>query len=356
MSKELTPAGIINQVNDVKSRVANLDKSGQLFYEIWGLCPSSSSELQNFGNGNNRLESCYASFESAFDTLLANSDVAIIRISLKNSRKDLGSSEITIKPAYQSVTPAQLPAKVEKSDNDNTAQPTKQPQSSLNGSNFIQMLGQAFLGVSGLNGISNENEEMNGLGMIMAIQEKVIGDKYERQRQEDRLQNMIGENAILKNKNENLQTEVNKLNGEIEDCEDTIANLEEKLSEYEKLNPKRDMISGLAGAIIENSLLGVVSKTKYAGLLGLGENPIETAPQPIQPVSVEAVDDSPRGKAKQQITAWIDTLDDNDFSALYQLLTLFAKGSSITSCLQTMQTEPPTTAQPVAFDDDDENS
>jgi hypothetical protein len=357
MSRELSAAGIINQVNEIKTRVSGLDKQGRVFYEIWGFNPVSSSEFQLFGKGNNRKEACYPHFENELNAVLSSPTIVHIKIHLKDGRKDLGSSEIVIKPAYPTNTPTLLPIAVEKPDNTQPQAAAAQPQNGFGNVNFIQMLGQAFLGVTGLSGV---NDEMSGLGTIMAIQEKVIGDKYEKQRQEDRLQGIIEKNAVLKSDNEKLQTEINKLNGEIDDNEDRIDELEKQVAEYEKLNPKLDMISCLAGQVAQSALLGIISKTKYAGLLGLDE----TAPaapsqpsQPSQPVIIEAVDDSPRGKAKQQITAWIDTLGDSDFSALYQLLTLFAKGTPITSCLQwaTGNTEAQTPA-PVLFGDDDNDN
>jgi len=360
MSKDFTPAGIINQVNEVKKRVSTLDSNGRVLYEIWGFNPAASSEYQLYAKGNNKTEKCSARFDNELDTLLSSPAIAQIKVTLKDGRKDLGSSEIIIRPAYQTATPTLFPLQVEKQPEVAQVQmptATAQPQSNTNGVNFIQMLGQAFLGVTGLGGVT---DEMGGLGTIMAIQEKVIGDKYEKQRQDDRLQGMIEENAVLKNNNENLQKEIGRLNGEIDEYEDTIGDLEEKLAEYEKLNPKRDMFSGLAGHILENSLLGIVSKTKYAGLLGLGETSSDTIPattpiQPTQSVQIAEVDESPRGKAKQQITEWIDMLGDSDFSALYQLLTAFAKGSSITSCLNWVingaQQVPPT----IQLDDDNES-
>jgi len=353
MSKELSTAGIINQVNEIKTRVSGLDKTSRLYYEIWGFNPASSPDFQLFGKGNNRKGACYPLFETELDTVLASPAIVHIKINLKDGRKDLGGAEIVIKPAYQTATPALMPIKVEKSDN--TQQQPQRPQNGLGGANFMQILGQAFLGVTGLNGV---NDEMGGLGMVMAIQEKVIGDKYEKQRQEERLEGIIEKNAILKSENEKLQAEINRLNGEIDDNEDTIDELQNKLAEYERLNPKRDMISGLAGVIAENALLGIVSKTKYAGLLGLGESPIDTATSQLSqssPMSQPTKDDSPRGQAKQQITAWIDTLGDNDFSALYQLLTLFAKGAPITSCLNWMEEQGNDKAPaPVSFNDDNE--
>ena len=357
MSNELSTAGIINQVNEVKTRVSGLDKQGRVFYEIWGFNPASSSEFQLFGKGNNRKEACYPHFENELNAVLASPTIVHIKIHLKDGRKDLGSSEILIKPAYQTATPALLPIPKEEKLDMAQPQPQPQPQNGIGGINFIQMLGQAFLGITGLSGV---NDEMSGLGTIMAIQEKVIGDKYEKQRQEDRLQGIIENNAVLKSDNEKLQAEINRLNGEIDNNEDRIDELEKQVAEYEKLNPKRDMISGLAGQVAQNALLGIISKTKYAGLLGLDEGaalqPSQSS-QPSQPVSIEAVDDSPRGKAKQQIMTWIDTLGDNDFTALYQLLTLFAKGTPVASCLQwaaTGGTEPQTPA-PVSFGDNEDN-
>lgn len=345
-------ANIINQINEIKTRVSGLDKQGRVFYEIWGFNPASSSEFQLYGKGNNRKEACYPHFETELDTVLASPTIVHIKIQLKDGRKDLGGAEIVIKPAYQSAAPTLLPIKEEK-HNQQQQPAAAQPQNGLGGTNFMQMLGQAFLGVSGLNGM---NDEMGGLGMVMAIQEKVIGDKYEKQRQEERLQTIIENNAVLKSENTKLQAEIDKLNGEIDDNEDKIDELETQLSEYEKLNPKRNMISGLAGQVAETALLGIISKTKYAGLLGLDENPIDTSAvsQPSQPVSIEAVDESPRGKAKQQIVEWIDTLADNDFATLYQLLTLFAKGIPIASCLQWATGTTEEAPAPVQFDDNEE--
>jgi tetrahydromethanopterin S-methyltransferase subunit B len=266
-----------------------------------------------------------------------------IKINLKDGRKDLGGAEIVIKPAYQTNIPTLLPMKVEKKS-DNTQQQAQQPQTPFNGVGFLKLLGFGEM----LNGT---DDDFGGLGSVLAIRDKMIENRFEQRDKEREINRVIEENAVLKHQNKELANKIEQLNGEIDDNEDSISELETKLAEYEKLNPKRDMISGLAGMIAENALLGIVSKTKYAGLLGLGENPDITttaASQPVQPVSIEAVDDSPRGKAKQQIITWIDTLGDSDFSALYQLLTAFAKGEkTIQSCLTD-------STQAVDLGDDDE--
>lgn len=347
MSKELSAAGIINQVDEVKSRISNLDNSSRVYYEILGFNPTSSSDYKVFAKGSNKEEKCYPKFETQLDALLSNTEIAKIKVTVKDGRKDLGSSEITIKPAYQSFTPSLVPMKVEKIEAQ--AQPTApQPAMAFNGVGFLKLLGFGEM----LNGV---DDDFGGLGSVLAIRDKLIENRFEQRDKEREIQRVIEENAVLKHQNKTLENTIEQLNGEIDNYEDSIGDLEDKLAEYEKLNPKRDIISGLAGHILENSLLGFASKTKYAGLLGLGETPTETAQIQTtvsQPVQISEVDDSPRGKAKEQIAAWIDTLNDDDFSALYQLLTLFAKGNSITTCLQWATNS----TQAVSFDDDENDN
>ena len=354
MSKELSPADLINQVNDIKARVLSLDNSSRVYYEIWGFNPVSSPEFQSYGKGNNKTEKCYSKFESDLDRLLASPNVVQIKITLKDGRKDLGNSELTLKPAYQSVTPTVLPAKMEKAEVAQAQTPTAQPQpqqTPFNGVGFLKLLGFGEM----LNGV---DDDFGGLGSVLAIRDKLIENRFVQLDKDRQINSVIEENAVLKHKNKELENKIEQLSGEIDEYESSIGDLEDKIAEYEKLNPKRNIISGLAGSILENSLLGFVSKTKYAGLLGLGETdaiPTATPTMSSQPIQIEEVDETPRGKAKQQITAWIDTLDDTEFSALYQLLTLFAKGATpIASCLQ--WAAQPTTTQPIPFDDDDDNN
>jgi len=340
----MSTTSIINQIKDIKARVANLDNSGRVFYEIWGFFPASSSEYQNYGKGSNRDGACYPAFESQVDTLLSSPDVAKIKITLKDSRKDLGGVEITIKPAYQNITPSLVPMKVEKAEVQvQQPQQSAQPQTPFNGVGFLKLLGFGEM----LNGT---DDDFGGLGSVLAIRDKLIENRFEQRDKEREMGRIIEENAVLKHQNKELESKIEQLNGEIDNYEDSIGDLEDEIAEYQRLNPKRDLFSGLLGMVADNTLTSVASKA--AGLFGLNGTQAEV-PAPIpatQPVQISEVDDSPRSKAKQQITAWIDTLGDCDFSALYQLLTALAKGASITSCLQ-WATQP--TPASVSFDEDE---
>lgn len=335
-----TPANLINQINDIKQRVATLD-AGRLYYEIWCFTTENSQEYQIYAKGDNKNGTkCSPKFNTELDTVLANPNVAHIRVSLKSNRKQFGDVEIVIQPAYQRNHPTLTPMKVDMPTT--TPQPTfEQPQGTqaqpniFNGLGFLKLLGLGEM----LNGA--ENDEFNGLGAVLAVRDRMIENKFEARDKDRELQRIVGENAVLQHKNTELEKEIKTLNGTIEKAEDEIADLEEKLSEYEKLNPKREMIGGLASPILTEALLGVVRKTKYAGLLGIDAENVQTtpaAPQSNMPqVAIEPIDESPRGKAKTQIVEWLDKLNDVDFEALYELLTLFAQGKSIQDSLNFTQ-------------------
>lgn len=326
-----TPANLINQINDIKQRVEALD-SGRLFYEIWCFTPENSQEYQIYAQGNNKTEKCAQKFNVELDKVLANPNVAQIRVALKSNRKNYGNVEIVIQPAYQRATPQIAPMKVDMPQNPtNEAQPTAAAQPDVfNGLGFLKLLGLGEM----LNGA--EDDGMNGLGAVLAVRDKMIENRFEARDKDKELNRIVGENAVLQHKNAELEKEITTLNAIIDKSEDEIEELADKLAEYEKINPRREMIGGLASPILTEALLGVVRKTKYAGLLGIDENPqtAEVAQQTDAPsVAIEAIDESPRGQCKTQIVEWIDKLNDVDFTALYDLLTLFAQGKSIQESL-----------------------
>lgn len=332
-----TPANLINQINDIKQRVATLD-AGRLYYEIWCFTTENSQEYQIYAKGDNKNGTkCSPKFNTELDTVLANPNVAHIRVSLKSNRKQFGDVEIVIQPAYQRNHPTLTPMKIDMPTPQPTLEQTQTAQAQpniFNGLGFLKLLGLGEM----LNG--TENDEFNGLGAVLAVRDRMIENKFEARDKDRELQRIVGENAVLQHKNTELEKEIKTLNGTIDKAEDEIADLEEKLSEYEKLNPRREMIGGLASPIITEALLGVVRKTKYAGLLGIDaeSTAIPATPQSTMPqVAIETVDESPRGKAKTQIMEWIDKLSDTDFEALYELLTLFAQGKSIQDSLNFIQ-------------------
>jgi len=319
-----TTTKIIREVSTIKERVETLDKGGRLFYEIWAYIPTSSSEPQLFGKGNNKLEKIYDQFEREFDNILNNAGVVKIQIKLKDSRKDFGTMELVIREAYESSLPIVRPLQTDlKVQNFPENEPSK-----FQNANFMTMLGQAFLGASGLSGI---NDETGGLGTILAIQEKVISDKHENQKREEKLHNYIEENATLKSQIKDRDTEITNLTKQLEDSEDRVFELETELQEYEKLNPQRNMISGIGQQILSGIAVNLVKQSKYAGLLGL-DDVQPTAPQNFG--NQANVQFSETNENTDEIVEFANSLDTAQQVEFQQLVKIFKEDSNlIKACL-----------------------
>ena len=347
MNKELSITEVNQQVAEIKNQMKGFD-SGRLNYEIRTFNPNLSQEYQLVAKGTNVKGSVYEKFSNEIDTILNSPSVARIKISCKDSRKPLMDVELILRGAYSHLTPVLTPIVEQKPAQEQSQQAyyqqTPQPNP-LAGLGILNLLGFGEM----LNGV---NDEMGGLGAVLAVRDKVIEKKFEErdnQREHDRL---VGENAILKQKIEEFEKEIKSLNGELDEAEDKIDDLEDELSEYTKLNPKRDVVSGLGGLAVEKGInLFLQKMPAIQGILnglGIAEEIPATQPTNVPAVAIEEVDESPRGQAKQQITTWIDTLNEIQFAEFYELLTAFAKGEkTIASCLGT--------PAPIMFPEDDTN-
>jgi hypothetical protein len=339
---------INKKVATIKERVSGLD-SGRLFYEIWALSPSTSEEYQLFYKGNNKTGKVSDKFSNEFDALLNDSGIVKIKITLKDSRKALGDMEITLRNAYSSPAPAIRPLPAA------PVNTPKNPQAEFSyqhaQSQQQQPQNNALGGVDMLFGLLDpdvDETKFGLLGGIIKLREKTIEDKYEKRAQEEKLDKFIADNAILKAELTKKDSELNALQGKLDKASDKIDELEGELSEYEKLNPGRDMISGLAGAALGKAVLNISKNPKFSGLFGFltDEETEENMPKAAhksaahEPVQVEAVDDSPRGKATDEMTAYIKKLDEETFVNLYNLFIVFSKNpAEINACLAYVKKE-----------------
>ena len=325
---ELSAIQIVDQINDIKARVKGLYDGGKrVIYQIWAYNPISSNEYQMYfsGDRNKGENNNYERFAREIDSIFNTSSIAKIKVTLKDGRKNLGDTEIVIKPAYAAITPViPIPIRPE--------QDYAQPKQHVPQNQLTSLLGVAF----GLNGVE---DEFGGLGTILAIRDKVKDDQYERKLLNEKLNQYIEENAVLREKQQNYETQIETLNRQLDDSDDRIGELEDELAEYEKLNPQRDIISGLGSEFLSGLAVSALKKTKYAGLLGLDDSQTQETPASLsnaqvqtQPVTITPADDSPREKAKQQIVIFLDKLNDDQFAGLYQLIHLFAKQPEAIGC------------------------
>ncbi|MDR2963459.1 MAG: hypothetical protein LBU90_07510 [Bacteroidales bacterium] len=340
---------INEQINETKARVASLDNGGKsrLFYEILGYDPAISNEYYKLAIGNNKTGSCVAQFNAALDAATANSSIVELRVILKNNKSVFGDTKIVLKQATYNtpiIVPApQLPQTQQPAQNQPAVQaapeqapPIVQSNSLFGGLGFLQLLG---INTQGLNGADEQTANMNALGAILQFRDSQTAQHYAARDRENEINRLSAELAAAKAEKQQLEREITSLNGTIDKQEDELADLEEKLSEYEKLNPKRDLYSGIAAATIQKAAVSMLVKSpKLTGLLGidsdiiaeLSQTTAPTAPQTndCSPVQIDMEDDSPRSKASTQITVWLQQLSEEDFAAVYQFLTLCAQGKA----------------------------
>lgn len=340
---------IIKKITSIKDRVSGLDRSGRLFYEIWAFIPTTSDEYQLFYKGNNKTEKIADKFSNELDAILNDSGVVKIKITLKDSRKHLGDMEMTLKNAYASTSPAIRPIILNHSKEIKDTQDKFDYQQSQQ--NNQQAQNNSLGGVDMLFGLLNpevDERQYGLLGGIIKLREKTIEDKYEKQRQEDRLEKYIEENGVLKNNLGQKELELKALQAKIDKSEERISDLEDELSEYEKMNPNRDMISGIGGNILGKAILKLSDNPKFSGLFGMlmdDDSPaqvedLSAAPTEFENVNIEAVDDSPRGKAVEEINSFLKKMGDDNFVDLYSLLVHFSSNpADINACLSYVKNE-----------------
>lgn len=346
---EVSTTEIIKKISSIKERIAGLDRSGRVFYEIWAFIPSTSDEYQLFYKGNNKQDKIYTKFANELDVILNDSNVVKVKITLKDSRKHLGDMEITLKNAYPNNSPAIRPIVLPPSSQISKNEKSDVPIAQNNQNN--QQNNSPLGGIDMLFGLLNpevDESKYGLLGGIIKLREKSIEDKYEKQRQEDRLEKYIEENGVLKNDLARKELELQALKEKIQKSEDRIDDLEDELSEYERINPQRDVISGLGGNILGKAILKMAESPKFSGLLGMlideetsdkvTESPTKHSEEPT--VAISVVDDSPRGKAMSEINKFLEQINDENFVDIYALLVHFASNVlDIKECLSFVKNE-----------------
>ena len=294
MNNELTANEIVKQVAAIKDWMRGLDESGLVYYQIFAFNPALSDAYQAYYKGDNKKEKIIEKFEREFDTLLNNSSIVKVKITAKNSRTSLGVMEMQIKPAYGSMYPAPRPEtqpEVKPKDLFSKEQPQQaQSQSQPNSLLGIENIGGLF----GLAFDETENLSKYGfLGSVIQLRDQTIEKKYQDLALNQRLEKLIEENAILKQQVKDKDNEILTLKNRVERLEKKVNELDDEIYEYERLNPQRNLISGISSEVLSGAFLGLVKKSpKISSLLGLDEeaaNNVQQTQAQMPDIEVEEI-------------------------------------------------------------------
>ena len=280
---ELTANEIVKQVAAIKDWMRGLDESGLVYYQIFAFNPALSDAYQAYYKGDNKKEKIIEKFEREFDTLLNNSSIVKVKITAKNSRTSLGVMEMLIKPAYGSnmypaprpeIQPEVKPKDLFSKEQPQQAQPQSQPNSLLGIENIGGLFGLAF----------DETENLGKygfLGNVLQLRDQTIERKYQDIERNQRLEKYIEENAVLKQQVRERENEILNLKNRVERLEKKVNELDDEICEYERLNPQRNLISGISSEVLSGAFLGLVKKSpKISSLLGLDEEAANNVQQP----------------------------------------------------------------------------
>ena len=294
MNNELTAKEIVTQIAAIKNWMRGLDESGLVYYQMFAFNPTLSDAYQVYYKGDNKKEKIIEKFEREFDTLLNNSSIVKVKITAKNSRTSLGVMEMLIKPAYGNMYPAPRPE----------MQPEVKPKDLFSKEQLQQPQANPLLGIDnigGLFGLAFDETENLGkygfLGNVLQLRDQTIERKYQDLERNQRLEKYIEENAVLKQQVRDKDNEILNLKNRVEKLEKKVNELDDEIYEYEKLNPQRNVISGLSSEVLTSAVLGLVKKSpKISSLLGLNEemdnnnNVAATMQQPYIPnIEVEEI-------------------------------------------------------------------
>lgn len=337
---------IVQAAADVKQQISGLDNR-RLYYEIQALNPQISSSFSVYFKGSNAQGPCAKQFGEQLDTLLGNDNIALIRVSARDSRgKTLLTSDIKIKPQFADAPVYAQPQPQQQPDSSRCvavpqpvpAQPAQAAQATMAPRLDIRgLLGLLGVDTASLDGL--DNDPTGGLGAVLAYRDRAIEKKFEDRERERNYERLLDECRELKAEIRRLtddtaakSKEISQLRADIEDYEDQIA-------ELEKLKPENSVagvaISGLlasAGqALLRRNagLLGRLLGVDRDSMLGMldadtdaPDAPAAQAPAALPSVEVEPEDE--RTPDIDSVHSWLRNIPDDDFARVLDILRLFA--------------------------------
>lgn len=322
---------IISAANDIKAQIAGLDNR-RLYYEIVAVNPQVSNSFATYFKGSNKNEPCAADFAQQLDTLLSNDNIAVIRITARDSRgKQLLCSDLKIKPMFADGAIAQ-PQQAEEKHQAAILQQQPMPQSQFDLRGVLGLLGvdTASLGTT--------DDPIGGLGAVLSYRDKMIEKRFEERDRNIELTRLSDECRELKAQIKQLTDETLAKSKEIEQLKDDINDYDLQVAELEKLRPENSIagvaLTGLLASAGQSllkrnaGLLGRLMGIDKDSMLGMldNTNDEETA-APRQTVNAADIDIEPQDARSADIDSiknFMRQVSDTDFAHILDIFRLFA--------------------------------
>ncbi len=267
----MTQAEITEQVKQVKAGIVSLcsdpKKDPRIYVTYKSRFFSNEADFSAYAMGGDKSKRATQCIDD-IDKLLGTEGVEYIRIRVdyRTNRTNRTETSFTI-----NLTDKE-PARVVVVGQSQQAQQVAPQQQQFSGmSALADLFGLSILGDTGLGEIT---EKTGAAGIAVKLKEKMMQDKFEKE-------NLQREKDDLKKRVEELSSVVEVLKKECTKMADENDKLTDELAEYRRINPARDKISGIGGAILANALVGLAQRSPLlAGLFGVEQQ--EPEPQDVQ--------------------------------------------------------------------------
>ena len=279
----MTQAEITEQVKQVKAGIVSLcsdpKKDPRIYVTFKSRYFANETDFSAYAIGGDKSARAAQCIDD-IDKLLATEGVEYIRVRVDYRTNRTNRTETSFTINLTDKDPARVVV-VSQSQKAQQAAPQQQQFSSM--SAFADLFGLSILGDTGLGEIT---EKTGAAGIAVKLKEKMMQDKFDKE-------NLQRENEELRKRVEELKSVVDALKKEGEKTADENDKLTDELAEYRRINPARDKISGIGGAILANALEGLARRSPVlAGLFGVeGTEPqtaqpqTEVVAQEVQPAS-----------------------------------------------------------------------
>lgn len=274
--------GKINeQIEAIKKQAEMLfNSSGTLTYDIYTWIPSVNNNYNKWGSYNSRTsrrdgaqipkEEAKKEFLNSIDTILKIDGLAKLKVVFGDGKATTSVAEVEVQEQYASQRVMIQPATIDAPKEEKKLlemQDTRQFErdNKLSEENLVELMGLAFLGREGLGATSTQY----GLaGVMMAARENSVRKEFEETRLKEKLEQQTAElssvkaeKKFLQDQNEQLQKKVDRLTKKLNDLLPII-------EKAEKMESKSAKIAAIGSELLGGIAVNMLSRSKYAGLLG----------------------------------------------------------------------------------------
>lgn len=271
---------ITEQIEAIKKQAEMLfSGSGTLTYEIYTCIPSVNNNYNRWNNYNSRTskrdgvvitkEEAKKEFLNSIDTILKTDGLAKLKVVFGDGKSTISTCEVELQEQYASQKVMIQPTIEERKTEAKIPemQDTRQFENKnmLSDENLVELMGLAFLGKQGLGSTSSQ---YGIAGVMMAARENSVRREIEETRLREKVEQQAAqvasieaEKRLLQEQNQHLQKKIERLTKKLNDMLPII-------EKAEKMESKSAKFAAIGSELLGGIAVSMLSKSKYAGLLG----------------------------------------------------------------------------------------